>query len=40
MGKRRKKPRRASTYPSVMTDRSRFSIIPIGSLYTGWALVR
>jgi hypothetical protein len=21
-----------------MTDRSRFSIIPVGSLYTGWAL--
>jgi hypothetical protein len=25
-------------YPSVMKDRSRFSIIPIGSLHSGWAL--
>ena len=25
-------------YPSAMTDRSRFTIVPIGSLHTGWAL--
>jgi hypothetical protein len=31
-------PRSRWPYPSAMTDRSRFSIIPIGSLHTGWAL--
>jgi hypothetical protein len=31
-------PRGRWLYRSVMTDRSRFSIIPIGSLHTGWAL--
>ena len=31
-------PRGRWSYPSVMTDRSRFSIVPIGSLHTGWGL--
>jgi hypothetical protein len=31
-------PRGRWLYPSAMTDRSRFSITPIGSLHTGWAL--
>jgi hypothetical protein len=31
-------PRGRWPYPSVMPDRSRFSIVPIGSLHTGWAL--
>jgi hypothetical protein len=31
-------PRGRWPYPSVMSDRSRFNIIPIGSLHTGWAL--
>jgi hypothetical protein len=31
-------PRGCWPYPSIMTDRSRFTIGPIGSLHTGWAL--
>jgi hypothetical protein len=31
-------PRGCWPYPSAMTDRSRFTIGPIGSLHTGWAL--
>ena len=37
-GRRLRSRERASVNPSAMTDRSRFSIIPIGSLHTGWAL--
>jgi hypothetical protein len=29
-------PRGRWPYPSAMTDRSRYSIIPIGRLHTGW----
>jgi hypothetical protein len=26
------------SYPAAMSDRSRFTIVPIGSLHAGWAL--